>query len=51
MGEGRITENSSPSEINLYPGTGILFKPLLIKCFHEDLKDKKVRFIEMKFKT
>jgi predicted DNA-binding transcriptional regulator YafY len=44
-----ITENISPSEINLYPGAGILFKPLLIKCFHEDLKDKKVRCIEMKF--
>lgn len=46
-----ITENSSPSEINLFPGAGILFKPLLIRCFHEDLKDKKVRLIEMKFKT
>jgi predicted DNA-binding transcriptional regulator YafY len=46
-----ITENSSPSEINLNPGAGILIEPLLIRRFHDDLKDKKVRFLEMKFKT
>lgn len=45
-----ITENISPSEINLYPGAGIIFKPLLMRCFYEDLKDKKVRCIELKFK-
>jgi predicted DNA-binding transcriptional regulator YafY len=44
-----ITENSSPSEVNLSPGAGILFKPLLIRRFHEVLKDKKARCIEMKF--
>jgi len=48
-GQKLITENSSPSEINLLPGAGILFKPLLIRCFHEVLKDKKVRCIEIKF--
>jgi hypothetical protein len=44
-----ITENSSPSEIILSAGSGILIKPILLRRFHDDLKDKKIRFLEMRF--
>jgi len=46
-----IAGNTAASEISLSPGGAILMKPLLIRRFTEDLKDKKVRCIEIKFKT
>ena len=46
-----IAGNTAVSEISLSPGGAILMKPLLIRRFTEDLKDKLVRCIEMKFKT
>jgi hypothetical protein len=33
----------------MLPGGGILLKPLLIRRFSEDLKNKKVKFFELKF--
>jgi len=44
-----ITENSSPSEIILSEGSGILIKPMLLRRFHDDLREKKIRFLEMRF--
>lgn len=46
-----IAGNTAASEISLPPGGAILMKPLLIRRFTEDLKDNRVRCIEMKFKT
>ena len=44
-----ITDNSAPLDISLLPGTAILMKPLLIRRFKEDPKDKKVMFFELKW--
>lgn len=44
-----IVENSTPSEISLYPGGALLLKPMLLRRFSQNLKDKRIRFIEMRF--
>ncbi len=44
-----ITVSSDPSEILLAPGGALLIKPLLIRLFPEELKDKKMKFFELRF--
>jgi len=44
-----IIQNAVPAESVMVPGSALLIKPLLMRRFDEGMRDRKVRFFELRF--